>query len=235
MLLQNWPIKFSGTIKRISKEQAKTMFNYDLPADAKGIVFRVFESGNYISPYYPERHTSNPGDIGNRLRMKPVFSILSKITPQITHTIIRPIWNQQADKYNLYSGYHLFMKINSKLLLKGLEYLQLSIGDQKPPRISSIKCQNNTISLSTPSTLSKPSKLTLVLLDTQTLKITLIKPETYQKKIEIKTNVKNSIIFAYSKNGNSYSNSIHIKIKPINTSGLVCHSDAERSEEEESI
>lgn len=234
MLVKNWPIKIKGTIKGISKEQAKDLFNYDLPDNAKGVTLRMFKSGkNFISPYYPERYISATADtigLENRLYMKPIFIMLDKITPQILNSIIRPIWNPAAIRYKQRSGYHMFMKVNSHLLLKGLEYLQLSIGDENPPTIRNAVFQNNTIKLTIPSGYGRtgvspvhnihPAQLGFLLLDPQTLKIEHIKPDFYQKTINIKTHLQNPtclptgmVMFAYSKNGDSYSNSICIKIK----------------------
>ncbi|MDD2890869.1 MAG: hypothetical protein PHE49_09585, partial [bacterium] len=98
MLLQNWPMQFRGTIKGISPEQAKQMFNYDMPPDAKGVSFSIKNNKTEIRPYFPEKYFNHTPICPLLKTNAKAFSTLSTVAKQILKTIIRPSWTLIADE-----------------------------------------------------------------------------------------------------------------------------------------
>lgn len=178
MILTNWPLHFRGTIKGISPEQAKRMFHYNLPPGAKGITFKPRNKKTEIVPYFPEKYVNkNPIKSPEFISSKNILTKLIKIAPQIRTTIIRPLWNNMAGK-DYYSGHHMFISINHKLLLTGIENILFTIGTLNPPKTHTIELKNSTLKFQLQN--SNPDyQLGIISMDSQTLQITHIQPTHY--------------------------------------------------------
>ncbi|MDI6840786.1 MAG: hypothetical protein QMD71_08075 [bacterium] len=113
MWLKNYPVELSGTLK-MSKRQAKELFNFDLKMGAKGITFCRVRAGKiYMKNYYPSSHIVNTKE---RKARSHIFSILSKIGSAHMDDLIHPVWDPIAKKKNYLGGFHLFMATNMRLL-----------------------------------------------------------------------------------------------------------------------
>jgi hypothetical protein len=208
MFLTNWPMYFRGTIKGISPEQAKQIFNYNMPPDAKGISFCIRNNKTRIFPYYPEKY-ANLAHLKN-----PIFALtskvmadLNKITSQLLVDIIRPVWTIPAKEKNYESGYHLFISTNYKLALRGIENIVLTIGELETPRFSEIKHDSASLTLSSES----PYEIGFFILNNQSLQIQHILPKAHSDtRISIPIHTKDSIVFAYYKQAQNYSQSIRL-------------------------
>ena len=190
-------MNFRGTLKGITPEDAKKMFNYDMPADAKGITFKVRNKRNTITPYYPEKYvndnfTKNPQFISS----KNIMTTLIKIAPQIKD-ILYPVWHAEAVKKGFYSGHHFFMSTNYKRINSGLENILFTIGNLDATTIVNRKSNSGY-------------KTGVIILDSETLEVKHIPPRHYPDEISVPEKSENQMVFAYYKSQKNYSPSIRI-------------------------
>jgi hypothetical protein len=211
MQLTNWPIEFAGTLKNITPEQAKKIFQFDLPEEAKGITF-VHRNGKvFMKPYFPERY-KNKGV--KQTQTNEYMKLINKIGHLYLDDLIRPIWNKPAEKQKFYSGFNFFASINLKLIREGLENILISIGDLPPPKITFLEYKKDALRFS----VDKPDmELGVGILNPRIMTFTHLKPKTYDTKVNyIRSRAEEIILFLYYKHGKNYSNSIATRVKKSN-------------------
>ncbi|MDD2890960.1 MAG: hypothetical protein PHE49_10045 [bacterium] len=211
MILTNWPMKFRGTIKGISPEQAKQIFKFDLPPTAKGITFINRKGTTYMVAYIPEHYKNTPR--GNP-KGNENFRIISKISHSHLRDLIRPIWDKPAQKQNFYSGSHLFSSVNLKRIKTGIHNLLISTGDLEPPKITYSKLKKDAFLFS----IDNPQmELGTAILNPQTMSLEHSKPHTYKSDI-ISLNIETpqTIVFLYYKREDKYSISVSRRMEDYN-------------------
>jgi hypothetical protein len=207
MILTNWPMKFRGTIKGISPEQAKQIFKFDLPPTAKGITFLNKKGTAFMRPYFPVHFKNNPK--GNEH-----FRIISKISHSHLHDLIRPIWDKPAQKQNFYSGSHLFSSVNLKRIKTGIHNLLISTGELEPPKITYSKLKKDAFLFS----IDNPQmELGTALLNPQTISLKHSKPKSYKSDvISLDIETPQTILFLYYKQEDKYSISVSRRLEDKN-------------------
>ncbi|MDD2890329.1 MAG: hypothetical protein PHE49_06790 [bacterium] len=209
MILKDWPMDFRGTIKGITPEQAKEMFDYDMPPDAKGISFRFRNNKTETLPYYPEKYTHYINRSPEFMAYQKIFSAMNKIAFQIRDTIIRPLWDIMAAEKKYWSGFNMFMSMNCKQMRAGIENIFFTLGNLLPPQILSIEITDSYIELQLKN--SKPEyQLGIIVLNSETLEVKQSLLKYPYETITIPIQIKNSIVFLYYKNKKNYSPSVCI-------------------------
>ncbi|MDD5530566.1 MAG: hypothetical protein PHX21_11150 [bacterium] len=221
MILQNWPMNFRGTIKHISPKQAKRMFNYDMPPDAKGVTFQYRNNKTIIVPYYPEKHITPSQKKSPEFRQNiQIFSNLGKISHQIRTTIIYPIWTKTLERDAHSSPYHTFMSVNYRQLLSGIENILFTVGNLNLPEIDNtpyLKAGKLKVRI---KNFQPGYQLGIIIMDSQTLRIKLIPPAHYNTEtISIPIKIPNPLVFLYYKKDKNFSPSVNI---PITNYQITC-------------
>ena len=212
-------MQFRGTIKRISPEQAKKMFKFNLPPDAKGVTFQYRKNKTVIYSYSPEKNNNHLPKSQQFKSNYANFSKLNRITHRILKTIIHPVWTKIADREKYFSGYHLFVSINIKRIQKGLENILFTVGDLPAPQIRSIEITDSYIEFQLQNH-NPEYELGIVIMDSETLNINQFPPAFYpDEPISIPIEGK-PMLFLYYKQDKIYSPSVCI-YQPLSHLGLV--------------
>jgi hypothetical protein len=217
MILQNCPIKFRGTIKRISPEQAKQLFNYDMSSGAKGVTFYAKGNKTIIMSYCPEKHITKTKTRSPEFQQYiDIFKKTGVIAHQISSSILSPVWTKMLKNKKYSSGCHMFLSVNAKRLLSGIENILFTIGRLPSPQIDykqqQITDDGKQKILTVKTKNAKPDyKTGLIIMDSETLKITHTPPVFYSGGIiSVHIRTQNPMVFLYYQNQENYSPSIRI-------------------------
>ncbi|MFA5033207.1 MAG: hypothetical protein WC614_09315 [bacterium] len=215
MRVRNSPFNFTGTIRGMSPEQAKRMFNYNMPPDAQGVTFRFQNNKTYIVPYYPEKYNNHSEKSAAFKTNTEIFSMLNKICPQIRKTIIYPAWTPLVDKYKEkhFSAYHLFFSINRRQLKYGLENLIFTMGELTPPQLNLLEFKNSVMSFQQEN--PQPGyDLGFISIDRKTLEVETFAPVKYgERAVSLKVKSGEGVVFAYHRRGKEYSVAVNVAIR----------------------
>ena len=192
----------SGRMK-MTKEEAKRLFNKDLKDGAKGVFFRRRNNKLEICNWMPQKKKSK-----KVIKRYKLFLTIHKLACQELKSLIHPVWNKLAKEKN-WAGFTLFESVNLKRVTIEFKWEDLLITDGKlnPPKIKKASVEKNKIKL-----IIKPIDKALgIMILNQKMKFTHIKPVIYkQNPVIIKIKSKEPIIYVYLKDGNEYSPSVSI-------------------------
>lgn len=211
MFLENFPIPLSGTLKNITPEQAKKLFNYDMPEGATGITFNMLSPEKIVlCPYFPGRHKNK--DWRKRKKLVNNYETISKlmrIKKQFPENL-KQVWIIQARLNKSYQPQNTFVSTNFKLIRQGLEHILVSVGNLKTPEILASEFKDNSVTLNFNNP-NPDSQIGVIIVDKETLQLEHMSPKIYgNNTIEFKTNSTQPIVFLYAQKNFDSSNSVSI-------------------------